>query len=329
MASDVKIIIEMSKPIGNEGFGYPLILVEHATADKAYKTYASLEAVSTDYAATTDAYKVASLMFEQAHFPTKIAICSTQGAAETWLDNDANASKDWRQLVVLCADDEETTNVATIMTKIEGLKYPKFYFANVDSDCSTNFKSSECSRTLVCFYTATADIPSPVAAIAAEVAGLEVGSYTINNLVINGITPLDISETAIKAVHDKGGVTFVIAADDCVVSEGKAADGTYVDVIDGNDYISQRLEYATQKVFNDNLKVPYNNVGIALLESAASTVMTEAMNMGIVDDYTVAYALREQCSDADIANRKYVGGNITYTMAGAIHEATIYCLCTL
>lgn len=109
------------------------------------------------------------------------------------------------------------------------------------------------------------------------------------------------------------------------MSEGISAGGVFVDQTDGNDYITQQLEYKTQKVFNNNLKVPYTNAGIAMLESAAIDVMTDAQNKTIVDSYTVAYALREETKEEDRAARKYFGGNISYTMAGAIHEIEINC----
>ena len=332
MAKDVKIVINMVKAVGNIGFGCPLILEENAAEAKEYTEVSSLEAVITaGYAATTDVYKVAQLMFMQEHYPDKIAICSTESAAEAWLTAEANVSKGWRQLVVVNAG-EAATNVKGIMTAIEAQKtYPKFYFANLAMD-DTTIKDTDVKgieRTLLCYYTATEDVPAPVAAIAGEVAGLQVGSYTLNNLVVKGIAPLELSEVEIKDIHDKGGVTMVLSAGDCVVSEGKTAGGLYVDNTDGNDYIKQQLEYKTQKVFNNNLKVPYTNAGIALLESAAIGVMTDAQNKGIIESFTVNFLLRENVAEGDRAARRYIGGNIVYSMAGAIHEIEINCECSL
>lgn len=332
MALDVKIIIDVVKPIGNIGFGCPLILIENAATEKIYAEYESTsEVVTGGFATTTDAYKAASLMFMQDHAPEKIAICATSGSATTWLGTEANVSKSWRQLVVLNdGDAADATAVSAIMTAIEAqTTYPKYYYANLDYDDDTTITTTGIERTLLCYYTPTDDVPMPVAAIAGEVAGLEVGSYTLNNLIVTGVEPMDISATAITTIHNKGGVTIVLSAGDAVVSEGKSAGGSYVDDVDGNDYIKQQLEYKIQKVFNNNLKVPYTDAGIAMLESAAINVMTDVQNMGIVDSYTVNFLLREEVSDSDRAIRKYVGGSITYSMQGAIHEAEIYCQCNL
>lgn len=326
MASDVKIIITMVKPVGNIGFGCPLILVENAAEAKEYAKYSSVDAiVAAGYELTSDVYKVAQLMFMQEHAPVQIAIASATSNAATWLSVESNVSKDWRQLVVLNAG-ETATDVGGIMGLIEAqTKYPKMYFANLALNDETELTVDNIERTILCYYTPTEDIPVPVAALVGEIAGLTVGSYTINNLMVKGIPALDLSDEEIQEIHAKGGITYVLSAGDCVLSEGISAGGLYVDIRDGNDWIKQQLEYKTQKVFNNNLKVPYNDTGIAMLESAAIEVMKDAQNKGIIDDFTVTYALRDSTTAEERASRKYLGGNVKYTMQGAIHYIEINC----
>lgn len=326
MASDVKIIISMAKPIGLVGFGCPLLLEENASKEIAYAKYSSLTAlVAAGYTADSKVYKAAQLMFMQEHSPAEIAVCSTTGTANAWLGVESNVSKDWRQLVVVNSGEAET-DVAGIMALIEAQTvYPKIYFAGLDYDDATELTVEGIERTVLVYYTATEEIPVPVAALVGEIGGLTVGSYTINNLVVKGIPGLELSQQDIETLHEKGGITYVLSAGDVVLSEGISAGGVFVDQTDGNDYIKQQLEYKTQKVFNNNLKVPYTNAGIALLESAAIDVMTDAVNKTIVESFTVAYALREETTEADRAARRYIGGNIIYTMAGAIHTIEINC----
>ena len=328
---DVKVIINLVKPVGHIGFGCPLVLEENAATAIEYAKYKELDAlVEAGYAITTDVYKTVQLMFSQNHAPEEIAVCSTTGTAVEWLAEQANMSKDWRQLVVLNGGEDTTTNVAGIMAAIEAETLnPKLYFANVNYDDATEYTVEGVDRTLLCYYTPTEDVPSPVAAIAGEVGGLDIGSYTINNLVIAGVTPLDLSQSEVDAIHEKGGVTIVSSAGDCVVTEGKAAGGSYIDNTDNNDWIKQQLEYKHQKVLNNNLKIPYTNVGIAMLESAGMEVMADALNKGIVESFTVKYLKREEVDEADRSARRYIGGNITYSMAGAIHNVEINCECHL
>lgn len=344
---DVKVKIDMAKTYGSLGFGYPLILIENAEAAITYKVYSDITTIATDYASTTDAYKVAQLMFAQPHRPEKIAICSDTGTVTEWLAKDANVSKDWRQLVVLNGSSSETaTTTAAIAAAIEALSVEKMFFANESMPTSLSSATAPSGafgwdRTVMFYYTpiqastgsgntpAVEAVPLPVAALVGEIAGLTPGSYTVNNLVLNGIEPLELSQDDIDKIHSIGGITFVSAAGDNVCSEGKTASGEFIDNVDNNDYIKQQLEYKTQKVLNGSLKVPYTNAGIALLEAAAISVMKNAQNLGIVEDYTVTYALREQTSAEDRAARKYFGGNVQYSMQGAIHTVEIYCQATV
>lgn len=326
MALDVKITINSSKPVGSVGFGCPLILEENATAGKDYREITSLEnLVTAGYTVESKVYKTAQLIFMQEHIPQKIAVCSVTTAANDWLTVESNMSKGWRQLLVVNSG-ESDTDVATIMATVEAQKiYPKMYYANLGFEDDTKLTVTSIERTVLCYYDATDLLPCPVAALAGQVAGLEVGSYTLNNMTVKGITGLDLSDADIQAIHAKGGITFVVSAGDVVASEGITAGGLFVDNIDGDDYIKQQLEYKTQKVFNNNLKVPYTNVGIGMLESAAMEVMKDAQNKTIVDTYTVKYTLREDTAEADRAARKYFGGNISYVKAGAIHHIEINC----
>lgn len=335
MAMDVKVIIDMAKTYGTLGFGYPLILVENASTAVAYKEFADItEVASSGYANTTDAYKAAQLMFTQEHRPEKIAICSTTDGADDWLAVANNLAKEWRQLVVINAGDSTATTPAVIATAIAAATEKKMYFANIDMP--TSFSSvtavtgvAENDRVVLFYYTPTDDIPCPVAALAGEIGGLTPGSYTVNNLTLVGLEPLELSQTEIDAIHGVKGITFILSAGDGVCSEGIVASGEYIDNVDGNDYIEQNLAYKTQKVFNSNLKVPYTNVGIALLEAAAMEVMQDAVNLGIVEDFTVSYALREQTTEADRAARKYFGGSVKFSVQGAIHNIEIYCEATV
>lgn len=326
MTTDVKINITAVKAVGSIGFGVPLILEEGASKEVAYTKVTGLSGLTTaGYTTESKVYKAVQLMFSQEHAPEKIAVCSTSSTAAEWLAEEANVSKDWRQLVVV-AGGETATATAAVMSAIEAqTKYPKMYYANLPLDDSTKLTVTEIKRTVICYYTPTDAVPVPVAALAGEVAGCTVGSYTLNNMIVKGIEGLELSNEEIEAIHEKGGVTFVLSAGDVVCSEGITAGGYFVDNVDGDDYIAQQLEYKTQKVFNNNLKVPYTNKGISMLENAAYSVMTDAKSKGIAESFVINYALREATSAEERASRKYIGGNISYERTGAIHNIEINC----
>lgn len=69
MALDVKVKIDINKPIGKLGYSYPLLLVvesDESPTINDYKECKTLdEVVEAGYATTTNAYKTANLIFHR------------------------------------------------------------------------------------------------------------------------------------------------------------------------------------------------------------------------------------------------------------------------
>ena len=328
MALDVNVKIKLSEPTGKAGFGVPLILEEKATKALAYTKIKSLEALEAlGVKSTEKLYKAVSLLFAQENRPKEIAVCRVTEAATAFLADASNVSKDWRQLIVVC--ESAGTAVGTIIPVVETLE-GKMYYADVALDGTVSATLTDVCRTVLFFCEPTDTAPVPVAALVGETANRTVGSFTYKNLKLKGLVAQEVTETELDAIHEKGGFTYVTKAGDNVTSEGKTAGGEYIDVVDSKDYVILQLEYRTQKLLNQADKIPYDNNGIALLESVAVTVLTECFGMGIIAtkedgtaDFSVDYALREETTEENRAARYYPYGNFTFALAGAIHTAEI------
>ena len=334
MANDVKIKIDLKKPMGKIGFGIPLILSEGTATDISYKECRDLtEVVKAGYAENTEAYKTAELIFMQENAPEKIALCSTTGTASEFLSDSENVSKNWRQLLVLSKeseDDEESEDsILAVAAKIESLE-GKMFFANVPVSSEEYTNALNYKRTVLFYCDTSNGYTMPAAALVGETAGRVPGSFTYKNLVLKGIQPQNISDSRIEEIHKSGGITFVTKAGDNVTSEGIVTNGEFIDIIDSEDYIIQQLAYQTQKLLNSSSKVPYDNNGIAMLESVAVNVLQTAYNNGMIAqaedggaDYTVDYGLRESTDEDDRQARKYVNGSFSFALAGAVHSVDI------
>lgn len=330
MAYDVKVNIDLAKPIGKVGFGVPLILLEYAKQAVEYVEVSSLaEVVTAGFAATTDVYKAAQLIFTQKNAPKHIALCAVTGSATEALDDAALISKNWRQLIVIADEAEYVSTVSSVSAAVELLD-GKMYFANLDTNDETAVGVTGLRRTVLFYVDATAEVPVPVAALVGEAAGREAGSFSYKNLMLSGIAAQELTDAEVDAIHKKGGITYIAKAGDNVTSEGKVVGGEYIDVMDSEDWIIQQLTYKTQKVLNTSAKVPYDNNGISLLESVAEDVLQTAYNKGMIatdadgnPDYSVDYAKREETTEEDRSSRKYLGGNFRFALAGAIHEVEI------
>lgn len=329
MAYDVKVKIDLTKPVGSIGFGIPLILVENAEKAIEYAEVSGItEVANAGIAITSKAYKAAQLLFAQKNAPARIAVCAVTGTAAVALTDEMLVNKGWRQLIVV-SDGAAAIAVADIMAAVEPLD-GKMYFAGLETEDETAYTVSGIRRTVLFYCDATEDVPVPVAALVGATAGHEAGSITYKNTILSGVAAQDLTEAEVEAIHAKGGITFVAKAGDNVTSEGIVAGGEYIDIIDSEDYIVQQMAYKTQKLLNNTKKVPYDNNGIAMLESVAKDVLQTAYNNGMIatnEDgspaYSIDYAMREDTTEADRAARRYLGGNFKFALAGAIHKVEI------
>ena len=101
-------------------------------------------------------------------------------------------------------------------------------------------------------------------------------------------------------------------------------------MIDSKDYIIKNITYKSQKVFNNNKKVPYTNSGIAMIEAATVEALKDGYNNGMIADnddgspaYSTSFVVRNETTATDRANRDYPYGQFAFTLAGAIHTAEI------
>lgn len=326
---DVQVKIDLTKPLGTVGFGVPLLLIENAEAAVEYTEVSNLtELEEAGIKDTSDAYKAALLMFAQKNAPKQIAVCAVTTPATNALADVALVDKGWRHLIVI-NDGEAASTIQSISALVESME-GKMYFAGLDLDAADAITVSGLRRTVLFYCNATEAVPVPVAALVGEIAGRAAGSFTYKNLPLSGIAAQDITVSKLNAIHGKGGITYVAKAGQNVTSEGKVAGGEYIDIIDCEDWIIQQLTYKTQALLNNVDKVPYDNNGIAMLESVAYDVLQGAYNNGMIadkedgtPDYSVSYALREDTSATDRANREYLGGSFSFALAGAIHTVEI------
>lgn len=324
---DVTVTIDLVKAAGRVGMGIPLILSQNAETEVGFIEVTSLaEVIEAGFDNTTNTYKAANLIFMQNDAPAKIAVCATSESATDWLLNEKNVAEDWRQLIVVDGSVDHTTIMATIET-LRG----KMYFASLPVDYSTTLKVEALERTVL-FYCTDPDYAGvEVAAVVGASAGYDAGSFTYKNLILKGLVAQDLSEAQVNAIHEKGGFTCVKKAGDIVTTEGKTAGGEYIDIVDSKDYVIAEIEYSGQKLLNDNKKIPYDNIGIAMIESVVLSCLKRAYNQGIIannEDGTPAYSVscltRTEVDAGDRANRIYRGCNFSFALAGAIHTAPIF-----
>lgn len=321
MALDVKVTIDLLKPVGSLGLGYPLIIQSGADVAVEYTECANIdEVIAAGFDNTSKVYEAASLIFAQNKTPKKIAVCAiTETDVATFLPT--IAGKEWRQLIVIGA--ETTTAISAYIETTRD----KMFFTTVAKAPTT---AATYNRTVTFVYSGSTYADTAVAAVVGATAGYNAGAITYKNIIINGLVAQNFTATELTAMHKAGAFTVVEKAGDIVTSEGIVNSGEYIDIMDAQDWIIQQIEYKTQKLLNNQPKIPYDNTGIAMLESVTNGVLKTAYDNGMIATnadgspaYTVSYALREDCDAGDIAARKYLGGKFAFTLSGAIHYVEV------
>lgn len=319
---DITVNITTASAAGSIGLGNPLVIAGMAEKAVPYTECNSLAAVVTaGFDVETEVYKACAVIFAQKNKPKTVAVAATDGQVGAWIT--ANKDKGYRQIVpVLGADDSTLTDLVTAVSTLDD----KMLFLTVATVGEIPATKSE--RVVVVVYGGASAYTN--AAVVGASAGLPAGAFTYKNLVLTGIAAEDLSPTQVEAIHTAGGMCVLKKAGDVVTSEGKTTDGEYIDIVDSKDYIVSNIVYQGQKMLNNNAKLPFDNVGISQLENVVTNVLADAYRQGIIaanEDGTPAYstnfATRAETNGSDIAARTYNGGNFSFDLAGAIHNATI------
>ncbi|WP_340004425.1 DUF3383 family protein [Paenibacillus sp. FSL K6-0276] len=330
--SDVTVTIAVLKPtpiLG--GFGKPLILGS-STAGKDFKNYADIAAVQVDYAANTEEYKAAFALFAQKNPPAEVAIVSRKTGTTPITLADMLPTlflKAWHFLVTTTTTVDDLILIADA---VEADKSRQFFARTSSKADAATIKVKNYDRTEVFYHTTVANYPE--SAWVGAVGSLPVGSVTWKGWTLVGITPLDIDATELAAIHALGANTYVTKAGTNVTSDGRAVSGEFIDFIHSQDYIVYSVQYAVQDLFNQAQaalsKIPYDNRGIAQIESAVRTVLQRAYLNGMIaadNDgvplYNTTFPPRSEVDPANIAARTYPDGQFDFVIAGAVHTAAI------
>lgn len=326
VANDVIVTIDIQRPTPKLGFGKPLI-IGSSVSGMDYKSYSDLDAVKKDFAENTEIYLAARALLSQGdNSPAEIAVMLHKTEGETLADLIGKMfSKDWYFLV---STSSVIANITALADAVE-LNGTRLFFASSSSKPNlATIKAKKYKRTAIFYHADTANYPE--AAWVGRAGAISPGGATWKFKTLEGILPMDITTTEMLAIHELGANTYVTKAGDDQTSEGITVSGEYIDIIHSQDYITQSIEFAVQKLFNRSDKVSYDNNGIAQIEGEVKTILRRAdLNKMIAHDddglplYSTTFKSRSQVDPADREKREYNDGKFSFELAGAIHKTKI------
>jgi hypothetical protein len=160
-----------------------------------------------------------------------------------------------------------------------------------------------------------------------------------------GVVAESLNTNQANAAEAKNANIFVNYNNDtAIIEQGVMADGTFVDIVTGTDWLAVELQ---QRVYNllytSPTKIPQTNPGMALLTTTCEAVCTQGVTNGLLapgvwnsngfgllkqGDYLekgfYVYAPNVDTQDpADRADRLAVPIQVAAKLAGAIHHSDI------
>jgi len=181
-------------------------------------------------------------------------------------------------------------------------------------------------RTFV-MYHQDANFDYPEAAWFGRVLPLEPGSETWKFKTLNTISYSNLTTTQSNNALAKRANTYEFVAGVGITANGTVAQGEYIDIVRGIDWLTARIQEYVFTTLVNVPKIPYTNAGIAVIQAQ----VLRALELGISNQFisddpapTVTVPLAEDVPPADKANRILRNVRFQATLSGAIHAVRIF-----
>lgn len=318
---DVIVTINIANPAPRIGLGRPVIFTSK-TGTASYKEYTTLDALKSDFAEATPTYKKAKAVFEQKNRPDLVAVATYDADVLTSLE--AFYNRPWHFALLASDLTADQVKMATFLAG-KDFKLGAYQVATTAARTALNGKA----RTIIL------DNPNVNehldAAIVGALGSLPVGSITWKFKSLVGITPRYLTDTDIAAIDSANAIAYAYkGTGKAQTTDGVLADGEWIDVVHGQDWVKADMENEVQYALEQNDKVPFDGRGIGLIDAAATTTLGRGFNQGIIavtddgqPDYETSTLSRDQVDAQDRKARIYSGLSFEFGNAGGIHGARI------
>lgn len=195
-----------------------------------------------------------------------------------------------------------------------------------NDDIGSTLLAASYSRTGV-IYAATAATTWPDLTWAGSLLGYDPGSITWSFKRVPGVAGQAFTSSAITALEAKRVTRIETIQGLSRAIGGYTSDaGAYIDIIRGLDWLRQRLAEDIFAQLVNNVKIPYTNAGIAIIESAVRARLQDAIDRNVlVDDENLIVTVPDVANTdmTDRANRLLRDVRFTARLAGAIHKVIV------
>lgn len=244
-----------------------------------------------------------------------------------------NANSTWYALIATSRDVPTVKAIAAWVEariKLFGTASADETIINVPAGTDTAsiaafFNQAGYVRTFV-MYHQDAAFDYPEAAWFGRVLPLVPGSETWKFKTLNGISYSNLTTTQSNNALGKKANTYEFVGGVGITANGTVAQGEYIDIVRGIDWLTARIQEFVFSVLVRNPKVPYTDAGIAVIQSE----VMRALSLGVSNDFLASNPAPEvtvpksaDVPPTDKANRILRNVKFNATLAGAIHAVVI------
>lgn len=224
-------------------------------------------------------------------------------AAAAWVESN-------KKLYIADVSDSETVTLASAGTG--------------NSDVADDLHTLEYARTSVAYH------PSPADMFGSAWLGTRIpfdpGSETWKWAQLKGVTPVRLTSTQKANLRAKKANTIETIAGINITWDGTTADGDYIDIQRGLDWLEDDVMTAVFEALATAIKIPFTDAGVAIIEAAVRASLIRGVSRGLLaaDPEPVVTVPRVvNVSPANKAIRYLPDIKFSGTVAGAVHKVGI------
>jgi hypothetical protein len=152
------------------------------------------------------------------------------------------------------------------------------------------------------------------------------GSATYKFKTLTGVTADDLTSTQYTVAKAKNANIYTTVGGAGMTEEGVMAEGEFIDVIIGIDWLHSNMQADVFQVLRDQPKVPYTDAGVATIETAVRNRLRLAVLANVLAEDPAPVVTVPKVADvapSDKAARLLKDVTFTATLAGAVHAVEI------
>lgn len=305
---DFNIIVNTAKAgVSKAGFGRIAVLSTEVTQE--YTILNSLK--DLEIAKETETYKIIQTIFSQKPAPKEVILIGEEtSTADDILTSLLEQTDDFFFIVT----DSPTLILAKTVETMD-----KMLFTTV-RDLDTINSLEGLGNTVAFYHKEEGEYPAEALAV---IMSYDVGSKSAHFKQLAGVKATQIDSTTIDLILDLGANLYVTKKGENQVTGGTTMDSQWIDVTLGAYWIKFTVDERVMYLALNENKIPYNNRGVGMLAGVVGTVMAEAIERDILDDYIIEYKDVTEISAQEKASRIYNYLVATGQLTGAIHGGDI------